>query len=215
MTKPFFVKDCALAVVSTGKTASSIEEFKEVLPYISLSSIYFHFWGRHFRPSFDHPELHNDFARWSYLVLGDHILSERLGIIDPTEYVSLEELKMEVLEVMEQRLEESEVPAWSVVKNKFHFQRSVIVIFDSEKTIKHPSELKAILPTLTATSIFYHFIDARRRTSTGVDDFTAWLSEATPETPDLLKKIQHIDPYFLSLTEQRQKLSEIMEEYFP
>jgi Family of unknown function (DUF5752) len=214
VAQPFFVKDCALAVISTGEAAASIVEFKDVLTRIPASSLYFHFWGRHFRPSFVHPELHNDFARWTSHYLHDPILAERLGIVDPTEYADLEELRQAVLEVIEQRLEEIERISWSTRENKFHFLRSVIVVFDTSTTIAHPFELKTLLPTLTATSIFYHFIDARRRTPTSIDDFSSWLAEEGGEYADLLKKIQHIDPYFLSLTEQRQKLTEIMGSYF-
>ena len=106
MTKPFLVKDCALGVLSTGEAAGSIIELKETLSHINPSSLYFHFWGRHFRPSFTHPEFHNDFARWAYTALHDPILAERLGIVDPTEFEDLETLRQATIEVVEQRLDE-------------------------------------------------------------------------------------------------------------
>jgi len=214
MTKPFLVKDCALAVVSTGMAVASIIEFKDILTQIPASSLYFHFWGRHFRTTFFHPEFHNDFARWTYLHLHDRILSERLGIVDPTEYSDLEELRRAIFEIIEQRLDEIEIITWSTRENKFHFLSSIIVVFDTMLSIAHPSELKTLLPTLSATSIFYHFIDARRRTPSGKDDFSCWLTEENAGDDSLLKKIQHIDPYFLSLIEQRQKLTEIMDSHF-
>ena len=160
------------------------------------------------------PEFHNDFARWTYLYLHDHILAERLGIIDPTEYADLEELRKVLIEIFEQRIDEIEYSFWSKGENKFHFQRSIIIVFNTARSVEHPSELKNILPTLTTTSIFYHFIDARRRTPTGMDDFSFWLAEEGPMYKDLLKQIKHIDPFFLSLTEQRQKLTEIMSTHF-
>lgn len=214
MAKPFFVKECALGVLSTGEAAGSIIELKEILSRINTTSLYFHFWGRHFRPSFTHPEFHNDFARWAYTALHDPILAERLGILDPTEFEDLEELRQATIEIVEQRLDEIELIRWSTREHRFHFLRSIIVVFDTTTTISHPCELKTLLPTLSSTSIFYHFIDARRRTPNGTDDFSYWLAEEGPEYGDLLKKIQHIDPYFLSLNEQKQKLTEIISNHF-
>jgi hypothetical protein len=214
MAKPFFVKDCALGVMSAGEAASSLIQFKEVLTRIPTSSLYFHFWGRHFRTSSAHPELHNDFARWAYLHLHDHVLAERLGIVDPMDFDNLEELKKMLLELLEQRLDEVEHYMWTTTReNRFHFLSSVIIVYDTTTTISTPADLKSTLPTLTTSSLFYHFIDARRRTPTGTDDFSFWLAEEGIDG-ELLLKVQHIDPYFLSLTEQRQKLTDIMVGYF-
>jgi hypothetical protein len=213
VTRPFYVKDCVLAVLSTGEAASSMSEFKHILTHIPTSSLYYHFWGRHFRSTFVQPEFHNDFARWSYYFLHDRILSERLGILDPTEYGDLEDLRSAMIEILEQRLDEIKFAFWSKGENMFHFLRSTIIVFDTAITIEHPIELKQILPTLSPSSIFYHFIDARRRTSTGIDDFSFWLAQEGSVYETLLKKIQHIDPFFLSLVEQRQKLTEIMVNY--
>lgn len=213
MTKPFLVKDCALAVISTGESAGSLIEFKEVLARVPTSSLYFHFWGRHFRPSFIHPELHNDFSLWSYRDLHDQILAERLAILDPTDYEDLEELRRVIFEVIEQRLDELE-HLWGTDRaRRFHFLRSEIVVFSTAIKIDQPTDLKTHLPSLTTSSFFYHFIDARRRTESGMDDFSFWLNEEGING-DLLTQIQHIDPYFLSLTEQRQKLTEMMVKHF-
>lgn len=214
MAKPFFVKDCAQAVLSTGESAASLSEMREVLNHIGPSSLYYHFWGRHFRPAFDHPELHNDFARWSYLSLHDQILSERLGIIDPTDYKDLEELRRVLIDILDQRLDEIEHLFWSTKQNRFHFLKAVTLVFETDIVINHPVELKEYLPKMTKTSIFYHFLDARRRTPAQTDDFSFWLSEAGYGNDDILNKIAHIDPYFLSLTAQKQKLIEIISEYF-
>lgn len=210
MVEPFSVKDCALAVISTGISAASIVEFKGAITHIPTSSLYYHFWKRHFWHSFVYPEFHNDFAEWAYHYLHDPILSERLGIIDPNEYSSLDELRNEMLEIIEQRIDEMEYIQWSTRENKFHFLRSEIIVFDTMSIIETPAKLITVLPQLTSTSIFYHFIDARRRTPNKMDDFSNWLKDFGPEYEVLLKKIQHIDPYFLSLKEQRERLTQII-----
>ena len=214
MATPFFVKDCALAVIATGESAESLIQLKEALARVPTSSIYYHFWGGRLRSEFAHPEFHNDFALWTHIHLHDNILSEKLGILDPIEYANLDDLRRTIIDLIEDRLEEIEYILWSQRESRFHFLRSSIIIFDTPIKASHPSELKGIIPNLTSNSIFYHFIDARTRTKDGTDDFTTWLLNFKDDFPELIAKIRQIDPYFLSLTEIRQRLSELLNEHF-
>ncbi|HXF29864.1 MAG TPA: DUF5752 family protein [Chlamydiales bacterium] len=213
--KPFYLKDCSLAVVATGESAYSLAQFREILTRIALSSIYYHFWGERMRPSFVHLEYHNDFARWVHTALHDNVLSERLGIIDPTEFDDLEEVRKLIIELIDERLNEIEFALWARRELKFHFLRSIIIVFDMKIGLQHPSELKAVLPKLPASSIYLHFIDARGRNVQRIDDFSVWLMEYGNEYADLIKKIEYIDPYFLTLTEIKQKLIEVVNECLP
>ncbi|MDR3623728.1 MAG: DUF5752 family protein [Chlamydiales bacterium] len=209
MASSFFLKDCALIGVSTGESVTSLLQFKEVIAKIPLSSIYHHFWGGRLRPSFIHPDYHNDFAYWAHFSLHDNILSERLGIIDPREHNDLEDLRKTLIEIIETRLDEKEFILWTKQEQKFYFTRSVIVVFDTPLVVNHPSELKNIIPLLPTSSIFYHFIDARTRTPEKEDDFTYWIKESGEDYQELLGKIALIDHYFLSLPEIKTKLIEI------
>lgn len=209
-TRPFFVKDCALAVIATGESATSLAQLKEVLRRIPESSIYYHFWGERLRPSFVHTEYQNDFSRWTHEQLHDKVLSERLDILDPTEFSSLEDLRNEIIEIIDERIDELEYVFWTKKEVKFHFLRSIIIVFDMGETIQHPSELKGLLPKLPTSSIYLHFIDARKRTEKKADDFSSWLMEFGKSYSGLVEEIQQIDPYFLSLAEVKQKLIEIV-----
>lgn len=209
---PFFVKDCALAAIATGESAGSLAEFRHKLASIHEGCIYFHFWGGRLRPQFSHPEYHNDFAGWAHNSLHDDYLAERLSIIDPTEYNHIEDLRQTLLEVVEERLDEVEIDI-SKREDQFHFTRSKIIVFDTPFQFKHPSELLEVIPSLTTSSIFYHFIDARRRTEKGIDDISVWL-ESYPEYAELVQKIRGIDPYFASLTDIRAELIKVMTTAF-
>lgn len=214
MTMPFFIKDCALAVIATGEIAESMVQFKEVLRRIPLNSIYYHFWGSRLRSTVSPPQFVNDLAHWAHIHLHDDVLSEKLGILDPVEYAGLEDLRKAILEIFEEHLDEIEYMLWSKKESRFYFLRSNIVIFDTAIQADHPSDLKKIIPALTPSSIFYHFIDARTRTENAKDDFSCWLATFKDDYPALIEKIQRIDPYFLSLTEIRQKLSEVINAHF-
>ncbi len=212
---PFFIKDCALAVMATGESASSLPELRDIVSRISPSSLYYHFWGSRLRLSFLQIEYLNDFARWAHFNLHDDILAERLEVIDPTDYKDLEELRQILIEIIEQRMDEAELI--SVHKDmKFYFLRSMIVVFDTPISVSHPSEWKSVLPSLSSSAIFYHFIDARKRNARPIDDFSNWLEESFhAEYKELVLRIQRIDPYFFSLGEIKKNLCELVNQYLP
>lgn len=181
---------------------------------VHTGSIYYHFWGRLLRPRFDNPEYNNDFAVWAYHGLNDAPLAERLSIIDPTDFSDLESLRKQLLEVIEERLDEIEHVPWSKADQQFNFIRSQIVVFDTRRVIREPSELASAIPNVSAGSIFYHFIDSRRRTTESIDDFRTWLHSFGSPYADLTEQLGDLDPYFVSLTELRAQLASLFANYF-
>lgn len=210
----FFVKNCSLAAITTGERAGSLFELREKLATVDEGCIYYHFWGGRMKPQFIHSQHHNDFASWIYHRLHDHVLAERLSIIDPTEFDSLEALRQEVLETVERRLDDYESVLWTKKEDHFHFISSSIMVFESFLTIAQPEDLPQVIPTLAPNSIFYHFIDARARTPERVDDFSVWLKRFGSLYDGLIENIQAIDPYFLSLTQLRDELTNASQHYF-
>ncbi len=206
--------DCALTSIATGKKAQNLRELRDRLLTVHPGSIYYHFWGGLMRPSFVEPEYNNDFASWAYHGLHDRILAERLAVIDPTDFENLETLRQELIEVIEERLDEVEIVPWSRSDQQFHFIRSQIVVIDTHHTIREPIELVSIIPNLPVSSIFYHFIDARRRTEGNTDDFRAWLAGFKDDYSELAAGLAEIDPYFSSLTELRDQLAHEFSHYF-
>jgi hypothetical protein len=87
------------------------------------------------------------------------------------------------------------------------------VVFDTYKRLQAPEELAEWLPSLSASSIFYHFIDARRRLPEGVDDFRYWLSDFGDRYQNLCQELSRLDPYFETLTGLRSKLAQTFQQY--
>lgn len=210
----FAVQDCALAAIATGQRAYNLRELRDKLLNISPDSIYYHFWGGLLRPRFDDPEYHNDFAIWARYGLQDAVLAERLGIIDPTEFAQMESLREQLVERIEERLDEMEQVPSAVADNPFYFVRSQIVIFDTRSRIERPEELSSAVPLMSLGSIFFHFIDSRRRTSGGEDDFRAWLGTCFEGYEDLCETLAKVDPFFSGLTQVRKRLTDIFQSYF-
>ncbi len=212
--QPFKIKDCALAAIATGKTAQNLKELRDMIAEIESESIYYHFWGGLLRPRFDDPEFNNDFAAWARHSLHDKVLAEKLGMINPIDFPNLEDLRNEIIEVIEERLDDSEHIPWSSPDDQFHFIISQIVVFDTHKVIKRAKELTTAIPTMTPSSVYYHFIDARRRTFGNIDDFRTWLYGFDNKYQDLCDLLGTVDPFFSSLTELRRQLTELIIEYY-
>ena len=204
----FHIKDCTLAALATGVHASTLIEFREKLAEADTACLFYHFWSGRLRPQFTHPEYPNDFAAWAHRQLHDLPLAEKLGVIDPIIYRDWEDVRKDILDIIDESLDEKDVILSLKKENQFHFIKSKILIFDTEQRIAKPEDLPAALPSFTLSSIFYHFIDAKRRAKDHIDDFSYWL-KSFENHERLTKEIQQIDPYFISLSELRDKLTKI------
>lgn len=213
-TQRFFIKDCTLVALATGRKARLLPEFRSELATISVASIYHHFWGGLLQPRFEEREYNNDFASWVRHGVHDAILAERLAALAPTTFAELEALRREVIELIDTRLDEAEYLYWTRASRAFDFIRSQIVVFNTDEELLQPSELADAMPGLSTSSIFYHFIDARRRTADGHDDFSGWLSSFGDRYLPLTDQLAGVDPYFGSLSELRSQLAAVFATYF-
>ncbi|MEJ2397802.1 MAG: DUF5752 family protein [Gammaproteobacteria bacterium] len=210
----FSLKDCALVALGTGKKARLLQEFRNELAEIDPTSIYHHFWGGLLQPRFEEREYNNDFAAWVRHAIHDSVLAERLAVLTPTAYPDIEALRSAILDLIDARLDEVEYLFFVRATQQFEFIRSQIVVFDSHQQFAQPADLAAALPSLSTSSIFYHFIDARRRTPDGQNDFCDWLMAFDDEYTELCAKLSSVDPFFGSLGELRIRLAQIFAAHF-
>jgi Family of unknown function (DUF5752) len=207
----FVLTDCALISIATGEMAHNLRELRDRLVRLEDPAItYFHFWGGLLRPHFVDPEYQNDFAAWAYHDLHERRLAERLAIINPNEFDALDDLRRHVIDVVEERMDEQDAAPYSEAETPFFFMRFQIVIFDTRQRIHSPEQLAEILPRISLGSLFYHFIDSRRRTQSKRNDFSEWMGGWGKQYASLAAKIAAVDPYFNSLSELRDHLRDIM-----
>lgn len=209
----FVLKDCALIAIATNKRANTLKELRDHIDNLSLDSLYYHFWANLLLPRFEEREYINDFASWVRHSLSDTKLAEQLAVLDPTLFNDLEELRYHLLEYIDDRLDESEHLQWAYAAQRFEFIRSQIVVFDTRSEISEPSEMPELISRMSVSSIFYHFIDARRRTLDKVDDFRHWLGLFGEVYQPLIDQLSGIDPYFITLTELRQQLAAAFQKH--
>lgn len=209
-TRQFEVKDCALIALATGRKALNLKELCDNMREVEPESVYHHFWGGLLQPRFEEREYNNDFAGWANNHLADPKLAEKLAALDPTEHSAIEDLRLSILDVLEQRMEDPDYYPGKIANREFEFVKTQIVVFDSLRKVADVQELKEVIESLSLGSIFYHFIDARRRSPLGHDDFSAWISESFDQD-ELVEGIRGLDPYFGSLADLRQQLGNLLQ----
>jgi len=212
---PFRVKDCSIIRISTGLRAQNLRELLVGLRQAPSSSLYHHFWGRLLEPTFEELEYPNDFAAWAARGLNDRAVAERLGTIDPSDFHDLEDLRQAVVETIEARLDESEMVPWARADAMFYFVWSQLVVFETPRCIERPEALAAAVAQCAPSSIFYHFIDARRRPPMGENDFALWLSGFGERYQPAVDALHSIDPYMNSLLELRRHIALALEGSLP
>jgi hypothetical protein len=209
------VRDCALVAIATGRRARDLPELRDGIARSVPNCIYYHFWGGLLRPTFDDPRYHNGFAVWVENALHNQALAERLSVIDPKDYPDIADLRKHLLTIVDSAIELDGSGTKAPDDRLFDFIRSQIVVFTTSVTLNSPSELPDALANMTRTSVFYHFIDARRRTPDAVDDFTTWLNDIDRDGyAGLTDRLAGIDPFFVTLAETREELTRTFTEFF-
>ncbi len=211
--QPFAVHDCALIAIATGSRAETLKDLRDNLLQCHSASIYYHFWGGLLYTRFEEREYNNDFAAWARHALHDRVLGERLAVIDPTAFATLEDLRRELVEVTEQRMDELQYLPAAQSDQQFEFIQSQTVVFDTGRRLSGPEQLAAAIPELSAGSIFFHFIEARQRAPGGVNDFQAWLQTFGPPYSELADAMGAIDPFFSSLTGLRRQIASVLASF--
>ena len=207
---PFEVKDCTLLTRMSGlPPAFNLRELRERIAACSDNVLFHHYCETTLRATFDNPDYRNDFAVWSKLYLGDRFLAERLGILDPYSFPSLGELRAATVEVIDERLGELTMIPWARQGDEFFFMEATTVMFSAGVWISHPRELADAVRKMTSGSIYFHFLEARRRPIIGQDDFTSWLLEngGGEGNRPYIEALASIDYQFHTLPDLRVELA--------
>ena len=204
---PFKIMDCAITTVSLGRSAQTLRELRDHLAVVPAQSLSHHFYDSLLRPSFDDREYRNDFALWARRQLRDVRLAERLAVI-AEEFPRDEPIRLQhLVDIVEDRLVEAVDAPSGAPGKEFHFMRSQFVVIDSGALAATPAELADLIPRSSTGSVFFHFVDARRRSPERVDDYSAWLRPRGPAFDEVRRRLAAIDFYLWSLTEIRERIA--------
>lgn len=205
---PFDFKQCIILLKSTGKSAGSLQELRDILSIINEESI-FHHMHQYFLKGHI-LEYTNDFAQWAGESLEESALSEHLSNIDPFAFGDAEELRNRLVAVMDDYI--AKMPGHKEVLpgSEFYFNQTITMIFPSEIRVKNLAEFLIAIKYVDGSSIYYHFYEARTRLG-GADDFTQWFEEALGKR-ELAEKVRAIDLFMHPIEGIRRHIADTVEE---
>lgn len=131
-------------------------------------------------------------------------------MINPYEYRDLEDLRAVCLDIIGDRLAEMPLGLWPQATDPIYFLQAMTVVFDTGVLVGAAKDLTPAVANMSLGSIYFHFIEARRREPVGIDDFSAWLKSWDHEYEDLIESLSQIDFYFLSLRELKECLMSVL-----
>ncbi|MDA8156372.1 MAG: DUF5752 family protein [Actinomycetota bacterium] len=205
---PFCFNQCIKLAKSTGKKARNLSELMSLIRIVPETSIYHHTYEYYFKGRA--LEYTNDFAHWAGEFLEARVLGDNLSVIDPFAHKSIKSLRNELLNAIEAFLLNFPNPGNVLPGHEFYFMDTVTFIFPAGLSASSLEEFLSAIGQADASSIYYHFYEARSRVSCA-DDFSLWIS-STPAGAELAEKISSIDPFMHSTEDIRQLLAGYVEE---
>ncbi|MDI6890958.1 MAG: DUF5752 family protein [Thermodesulfovibrionales bacterium] len=207
--EPFEFRQCISILKSTGRKAKNLRQLRDVMAVASDECIFHHTYQYFLK---GHTlEYTNDFAHWAGESLEERALSEHLSNIDPYDFKDINDLRNELLDVIDDHLERFPEPREAMPGDEFYFNETVTLIFPVGIRAKNLAEFLMAIKYIDAGSIYYHFYEARIRLGSGIDDFSRWIEDAFGKK-ELVEKIRTIDPFMHNLEGIKEHIAEVVEE---
>jgi hypothetical protein len=210
---PFWFYECVVVTMPTGRTAANLRDLLLILREADESVLSYHLWQSRMAIANPDVEYPNDFAAWAAIALQDSRLAEKLSVIDPFSFDSLEQVRETLVDMLDEYLWDLPSVPWTRPGFEFYFCEASILVLRSQIQARTLSEFCSELGKVPRNSIYYHFVDARwRLRSTKADDFSNWIKDSY-DLPDLVSAIQGIDVWFFTLDEVRDTILDLVTQH--
>lgn len=206
---PFEFRQCSSLLKSTGEKAKDIKELRDIIVLISDESIFHHTYQYFIKGRI--LEYTNDFSQWAGESLEERGLSEQLSNIDPYDFSNINDLRSELIRVIDNYLDAFPKPREAMPGDEFYFNETVTFVFPAGIRAKNLAEFLTAIKYIDTDSIYYHFYEARMRLGNGIDDFSKWLEDAFNKKAPA-EKIRDIDPFMHTTEEIREHIIDVVEE---
>ncbi len=188
-----------------GKQAEDERTLAELLEEVPLDSIYFHTHSFFLRHRFIERTYPNDFAEWVGEQVRDHVLAERLSVVDPFEYSSLEALREDLVSLIDDHLSGLATVPRAGFGTPFYFSRSRILEIPTGWEARTLREFRAAIAEVDVSVIYFHVFESHLRLQREENDFSAWIRTGL-QLPELAGRMRALNPYLGSLERLRSSL---------
>ncbi len=203
--QPFVFITCSELQENLGKVADDEKRLVELIEEVPLDSIYYHTHSFFLRHHYIPGAYANDFAQWVAIQVRDLVLGERLAVLDPFEFKTLEALREEIMSLIDDHLSRVSVVPRVIFGKPFHFKQSRTIEVPTGVRVRTLQEFRNALCEVDVSAIYYHMFEARVRLPRQETDFSAWIREHLG-MPELSERIQAMNPYVGSLERLRSAL---------
>jgi cell fate (sporulation/competence/biofilm development) regulator YlbF (YheA/YmcA/DUF963 family) len=205
----FEFRQCITILKSTGKKAKNIRALRDLISTVSDDSIFHHTYQYFLKGHI--LEYTSDFAQWAGESLEESALSERFSNIDPYEFKAINNLRNELIHVIDDFLEQFPEPRDAMLGDEFYFNETITYIFPLGIRARNLAEFLTAIRHINTASIYYHFYEARMRLGSGIDDFSKWIEDVF-DKKELAARIRAIDPFMHTLQEIQKHITAEVEE---
>lgn len=190
----------------TGQRAQNIPQLLALLREVPGSSVFYHTHQQFLAHHFETPVVYNDFAVWAGDALREEALAEKLAAIDMLAFTSVRQLREAIIRTGEQHMAAAggrwrECPPGE----EFHFCKTRSFVMPLGVTARDPADFFSKLPSITNSSLYFHFLAARLRLERPTSDFSHWLAACGLQ--GLAKAIDALDPYTRTLDELKNEIA--------
>jgi hypothetical protein len=191
--------------------AETLAELAEGLEHCSDASIFNHTFQSLSRQHFLTEGFSNDFAQWVLAACNRAELAERLAGLDIRDYLSLAELRSDLLRMVTEYCADNPQFAHQSAFETFYFCAAIEVALPLGLEAHTLEEFRAGLEKLSHASLYYHFISSRLRLHLRTNDFSNWL-ENSLGLPKLAQQVNRVDIYTNTLDSAREKLIALLDK---
>lgn len=191
--------------------ATHLAELQAGLENCSDASIFYHTFQSLSRHHFLTEGFSNDFAQWAMAACNRPEVAERLAALDIRDYLSLADLRNDLVRVVAGYCQAHPQQAKQVAFEPFFFCESIEVIVPLGVEARTLQEFRHVAEHLSNASFHYHFITSRLRLQLRTNDFSYWLSKEL-RLEALAKRINRIDIYTNTLEGVQAKLLALLDQ---
>jgi hypothetical protein len=209
-TAPFIFTGCVEVRQALQRIAMDERELMDRLEEVPAGSIFYHTHGYFLRHRPITTAYGNDFAAWVAVQVRDQALSERLAVVNPFEFSSLEALREELIGVVQDHLRRLRIVPRVEFGEPFHFQESHIVEVELGAPATTLAEFRDGLASVDASAVYFHMVEARARLGRRAGDFAEWIRSSVG-LPELAERIERLDTYMTSLERVRARILSLVD----
>ena len=209
-THPFVFTGCVELRQALGLLALDERELLDRVREVPPDSIFFHTHGYFLRHRPVTTAYGNDFARWAAVEAHDLVLAERLAVVEPFSFPTLDGLREELVTILHDHLRGVDAVVRLPFARGFHFQQSHVVEVPLGPHVSTLAEFRDGLAAVDPSAIYLHMVEARARRGRRSGDFGEWLSSSL-DMPALAAAIERIDAHLTTLERVRGRLLHLVE----